>query len=183
MLRVLLVLLVAWSTAGCYVASVAGLADSFAPVFDEALVGRWRSAEDDIGLELARDEWRTYAVTLNDRTGEQRFTGRLVAVAGVHLFDLTIHAGTESDPVLLPVHIIGRVAVSDGTLVVELLDYEWFRNRMKRGGLTLPVAVDDRETVLITASRDRLRRWFTANAGTPGLFSEIFTLQREEEKP
>jgi hypothetical protein len=42
------------------------------------------------------------------------------------------------------------------------------------------VVLDERETVLITASRPQLRRWLTANAASP-MFAEILTLTRDQD--
>jgi hypothetical protein len=179
-LRLLIVLACASVTSGCYVVSVAGLGDA-AATFDESLLGRWRNVEDDVDLVLERDEWSTYGVTLRDRTGSQRFTGRLATIGGARYFDLTIHAGTDPGPALLPVHIIGRITLRDGSLLVELLDYDWFRGRLKRGSLTIPALLDARDTVLIAASRAQLARWLSAHASSPALFSEAMTLAREPE--
>ena len=79
-MRVLLVLLVvvcAGSTSGCYVASISGLTDASSTIFDENLLGSWRDAEDEVGLDVTRDEWRTYAIIYRDDTSEYRGTARL----------------------------------------------------------------------------------------------------------
>lgn len=178
-LRILLVLLSACATTGCYVVSVSGLADTASSTVDERLLGRWKSAEDEVELVIARDEWRSYAVTMRDRTGEQRFTARLHTIGEVEYFDLTIQNGTETNPALLPIHILGRVKHEDTTLQVELLDYDWFRGRMARGSLTTPAVVDERDTILLTGTRTQLRRWLAANGAAPKFFAEALVLRRE----
>jgi hypothetical protein len=180
-LRVLLVLVCACSAAGCYVASLTSLSDAASTTFDEALLGRWNNAEDDSHLELTRDEWSTYAVLYRDSMGEQRWTGRLTPIGTKRFFDITMAAGNESSPVLLPVHIIGRVALQDDRLDVEILSYEWFRGRLRRGTLTTTAVLDDRETILLTAPRDRLRRWLEVNAGVGPLFADAMTFTKERE--
>jgi hypothetical protein len=184
-LRVLFVLVSAWTAAGCYVVSLSGLADAASTEFDERLVGRWTSADDEVELVVAADEWRTYAVTMRDRTGDQRFTARLATLGDQRLFDLTIHVGTETNPALLPVHIIGRVHVHEDEMRVQLLDYDWFRGRLTRGSLTTPATLDERDTVLLTAPRTRFRQWLTANAGSPSVFADVLVLVRDpgNQKP
>lgn len=179
-LRVLLVVLSACATTGCYVVSVSGLADTASSTFDESLLGHWTSREDDVDLLVERDEWRTYAITMRDRTGEQHFTGRLAVIGGARYVDLTIQHGTEASPALLPVHIIGRVTHHESTLRIDLLDYDWFRGRVSRGSLTTPAVLDERDSLLLTAPRAQLRRWLAANAATPALFAEVLVLTRDE---
>jgi hypothetical protein len=178
LLGIVLVLVAASGTAGCYVATIAGLAESASAGFEEALLGTWESDEDDIELVLTRDEWQSYGVAFRDRAGEQRFTGRLTNIAGMQMFELTLHTGLETSPVLLPVHIVGRLTLKADTLVVELLDYDFFRERIGRASFKLPAVLDDRETVIVTASRTQFRRWLETNAAGAGLFSELATLTR-----
>lgn len=170
-LHLLVVVAAAWLSSGCYVVSVHGIADPEANVFDEALLGQWKSAEGDqdpLELLIERDEWRTYVVTLKDRGGEaQRFTVRLVKIGAAQFFDATIHGGTEPGPAVLPVHIFGRVSVRDGRLELETPDYDWFSGRLDRGGLTVTALRTERDTILITAAPKQLRRWLAANAAAP----------------
>jgi hypothetical protein len=182
--RILLVLLIASHASGCYVASISGLSDADSAVVIEELAGHWRSEDEEIDLVLSRDEWRSYDVVLQQRGVSHHFTGRVALIGGGHLFELTVHSGVEMTPALLPVHILGRLTLSEGRLVVGLLDYEWLRARMGRKDFRLPVVADERQTLLITAPRAQLRRWLTANGATPGVFSEAMTLTRvpKEEK-
>lgn len=170
-LHLLAIVAAAWLTSGCYVVSVHGIADPSAVVFDDALLGQWKNADGDQDpqeLLVERDEWRTYAVTLTDRSGEpQRFTVRLVKIGQAQYFDATIHGGTEPGPALLPVHIFGRVAVREGRLELGTPDYDWFSGRLERGGLTIPALRTERDTVLVSAAPRQLRRWLAANAAAP----------------
>lgn len=170
-LRLLVLVAAAWLSSGCYVVSVHGITDPEAIVFDEALLGQWKSAEGDQDpqeLLIERDEWRTYVVTLKDRSGEaQRFTVRLVKIGSAQFFDATIHGGTEPGPALLPVHVFGRVSVRDGRLELETPDYDWFSGRLGRGALTIPALRTERDTILITAAPKQLRRWLAANGAGP----------------
>jgi hypothetical protein len=119
-------------------------------------------------------------VTVGAGERRQRFTGRLTDVGRSRMFDLTLPAGAEPAPALVPVHILGRLVRRDETLVVELLDYDWFRTRARPGAIALPLLLDERETVLITASRERLRRWLGANASA-ALFSVPRTFTRDKQ--
>jgi hypothetical protein len=178
-LRLLLVLICASAASGCYVVSLSGLGEATPQEVDESLLGHWRSAEDEVEVEIARDEWRTFSVTLRGRGDDQRFTGRLSPIGGARVFDLTIHVGTESGPALIPVHVIGRLTRQEDSLVVELPDYEWFSTRHAKGTLGTPAVLDDRETLLLTAPRAQLRRWLAGRMTTPGMFTELMTLTRD----
>lgn len=177
----LVVLACACVNAGCYVVSLQGLADDSSTVALDQIVGRWHSADDEVELTIAPDQWRTYSVVMRDGSGEQTFTGRITDVARSKLFDLTVSLGQESRVALLPVHIIGRLTVKEDTLVVELLVYDWFRGRLGRGSLTLPAVMDERDAVLLTAGRAKLRGWLAANAASPALFEEALVLARKPE--
>ncbi len=173
-----IVLLCACLSGGCYVASLQGLADETSTVSDDTLVGRWYSVDDDVEVTIAPDEWRTYSVVMRDAAGERKFTARVTTIASRQFFDLTVQNGLESMPALLPVHLIGRFTTKDDALVVELLTYDWFRGRLERGSLTVPAVLDERDTVLVTASRQKLREWLTANATASALFEEAMVLSK-----
>jgi hypothetical protein len=178
-LRVSLVLLCAWASAGCYVASLHGLADTSTSVIDERLLGHWGAADEGIVLEIARDEWRSYALTLTSATGEQRFTGRVFTVGDAQFFDLTIRSGTDVDVGVMPVHLLGRIRLTGETLAVDLLDHAWFSGRIGRGSLTTPAVRDDRDTILLTAPRQPLLRFLLAHASSAAMFDEVLTLTRD----
>lgn len=179
LLRALLVVACTVSVSGCYVVTLRGLADTASAEFDESLLGRWDSVEDEIHVLLERDEWHTYAVTWRDRSGEQRFTGRLVTLGGRQFFDVTLHGGTELGPAALPVHVPVRLTRQDTAIVVETLAYDWFRGRVDRGSLVgLTAVLDERETVIVTASDAAWRKWLAGHAGSPMVFEEAMVLTR-----
>lgn len=176
--RFVLVLLCACSSGGCYVVSLHGLADDASTVADEQIAGHWVNPDDGVDVLITQDEWRTYAVAVRDTTGEQQFTARITDVNGRRYFDLTVRAGAELKAALLPVHLLGRFSTKDDTLVVELLAYDWVRGRFDRGSLIVPAVVDERDAVVLTAKRARLREWLAANAASTALFEEAMVLSR-----
>jgi hypothetical protein len=174
--------------AGCYVASVFGLTDTTTNEFDETLLGRWRSAEGStdgtVELLVDRDEWRSYAVTWKERSGETRYTARLARVGTGIFFDATVLTGTEVPAAMMPVHILGRVTHDDRTLSLALLNYDWFAPRVKRGALSpLTAVVDDRDMLLITSPRAMLRSWLGARVNLAGMFEDPLTFERSPEEP
>jgi hypothetical protein len=181
LLPLLALLFAAGASTGCYVASVFPFAVTEPTEIDQALLGSWRSADDDVAVTIERDEWRTYQVTVKTRSGEARFTGRLAELSGTRLFDLTVPSGTEPGAGLLAVHIVGRVALRDGTLVVQVLDHEWFRQRLLANALDITALLDERETVLVTAPGAQWRRWLAANVKTAAAFAEPVTFERTSE--
>lgn len=165
--------------AGCYVASLSPLCDVSTQAFDEALLGRWRSEEDRIEIQVDRDEWGSYAVTWRDPAGEQHFTVRITVIGSTRLFDATVPLGADPGPALLPVHILGRIGLEGETLTLELVDYDWIVARERRGTIDgLAVAFADREVALLASPPDRLRAWFGRHVAAPGLFAEGTTLRR-----
>lgn len=177
--RALAVVLAATIHGGCYVASLSPLCDVATQTFDEALLGRWRSEEDRIELQVDRDGWGSYAVTWRDAAGEQRFTVRVTVIGSNRFFDATVPAGVDPGPALLPVHILGRVGLDGETLTLELVDYDWIAAHGRRGAIDgLAVTFADREVALLLSPSDRLRAWFGRHGATAGLFAEATTLQR-----
>ena len=182
LLCTLLVLACACLSSGCYVANLSGIADASNSVLDEILVGRWQNTEDEVEVVVARDEWQSYAVTWRDRSNEQQFTGRLTAIGGRRFIDLTPRSGTDAGPVLLPVHVTCRLTVTDGALVVEVMNYEWFTRRLGRRQLVgLTAVIDDRGTVLVTSTTAQWRKWLLAHATSTEVFEEAWTLTRIPE--
>ncbi|MGE3842449.1 MAG: hypothetical protein AB7I50_12760 [Vicinamibacterales bacterium] len=176
--RLLFVLLCAWVSSGCYVVSLHGLADDASTVADEQIVGHWENADDGVDVLITADEWRTYAVVVRDTTGEQQFTARVTEIGHRRYLDLTVRAGAELKAALLPVHLLGRFSTKNDTLVVELLAYDWVRGRFDRGSLILPAVLDERDAIVLTAKRSRLREWLAANATSSALFEEAMVLSR-----
>lgn len=181
-IRLLLILLCAWGTSGCYVVSLFGITHAQSMVFDESLLGRWKNAEDETELVIERDEWKSYAITWHDRSGDQQFTGRLTTIANAQYLDATVRAGKDPGPTVLPIHIVGRIGHSEGALSIEVLRYEWFLERVGRASLgNLSAVVDERDVVVVTSPRARWRAWLGTHNVLPDLFEEPMRFVRMTE--
>ena len=147
-------------------------------VFEERLLGQWENTEDGTRATIERGEWRSYKIAYADRSSTRVFQGNLTKIGAATFLDITEMRGADPGPFLVPVHGIARISVSDDTLDVALLDYDWFMRAIARKTLgRLSTAVDDRRNAVITATTGELKRWL---AQTPaGAFSAPATFTRK----
>ena len=160
MRAVFIALFATFASSGCLVVTLQPAYDDQSLVFEEALLGQWENAEDGTRATVERGEWRSYKITFVDRTATRVFQGNLTKIGATTFLDLTEMRGADPGPLLVPVHTIARVAVTDNELDAALLDYDWFMRAMSRKTLgRLSTAVDDRRNAVITATTGEIKRW------------------------
>jgi hypothetical protein len=150
----------AFASSGCLVISLQPAYDADSVVFDEALVGQWQNADDQLLLTVERGEWRSYKITYTDRSSSRILNGNITRIGEQQFVDVTEMRGADPGPYLLPVHGIFRMNVERDTLAVTPLDYDWFMAAIKEKRRDVPsVAIDDRKNVVMTSPTVELRRW------------------------
>jgi len=116
LLRLAWLALAATLTQACLVVSLHPVYDPETIGFDAALVGTWASDEDTATVTFDRGEWRSYHVTIADGSKTSRFSARLTRVGDLQLLDVEPLDGTDIPDLVIPVHIIYKVAVETDTL-------------------------------------------------------------------
>lgn len=170
-LRFALSLLLAALSSACLVVSLQPVYEPDAIVFDPALLGTWVGEEDKFSLTFERAEWHSYHL-LMEEDGDKpvRLSARLTRI-GAHLFlDVAPLDGTDIPPLLLPVHGAYRVSLEGNTLGLADLEYDVLEARVREGKAGLPVVVDARKNLVITARTPDLRLWLEAHAEDEALF-------------
>ena len=174
------VVLAAFASSGCLVLSLQPAYDDKSIVFDESLLGKWSSAEDQIQATIERGEWRSYKVTYTDHSTTRMFQGNLTTLGAMRLLDLTESRGADPGPYLVPVHGLYRIVVTHDTLTAAALDYGWFTRAMAQKTIgRLGVSFDDRRNSVIASSTAELRRWLTKPP--PDVFAGPMTFQRASQ--
>jgi len=134
--------------------------DDASIAFDEALVGQWESADDQTSVTIERSQWRSYKITLIDRSSTHTYQGNLTRIGSSTFMDVTEVRGTDFGPYLVPVHGIIRVKIDGDKLVGSDLQYDWFLQAIPRKTLgRLAAAVDDRRNVILSSTTAELRAW------------------------
>jgi hypothetical protein len=130
--------------------------------WDEALVGTWRDAEDDIDVTIERAEWRSYTIRYKHPVESGAFTAHLTVVDDARYLDLMPERGQDYGPLVVPVHAIVRLEQQAGRMTITPLDYDRLSS-MARGGArqrSEPAAVmDQKQNVFLTGSTAELRQW------------------------
>jgi hypothetical protein len=156
------ILLAAVMSSGCLVLSLQPAYDDKSIAFDEALLGKWTSSEDQVQATIERGEWRSYKVTYTDHSATRSFQGNLTTIGPTRLLDLTESRGADPGPYLVPVHGLYRIDVKGDTLTAAPLDYGWFTRAMAQKTVArLSVSFDDRRNAVIASTTADLRRWLT----------------------
>jgi hypothetical protein len=159
--RFLAVAVAVWSQ-GCLVLSLQPVYDDASLVFEEALLGRWENADDQMQLVIERGEWRSYRIAFTERGATRNLNGNLSSIGDKRtlFMDVTEMRGVDPGPYLLPVHGLFRVTVDAGELTAAPLDFDWFMQAAleKRRGLPA-LALDDRRNVIVAAPTAEFRRW------------------------
>ena len=174
-----LAVLAALLSSACLVVSLQPVYEPETIAFDPALLGTWIAGDDDTSLSFERAEWHSYHVTIEERDDRTRLSARLTRVGEQLYLDLSPLDGADVAPLLLPVHGLYRLQLQDDELSLADLNYERLERLALDGGAGLPMAIDARKNVVITASTAELRRWLVAHAGDDGLFAAPTTLRRK----
>jgi hypothetical protein len=183
LLRLAWLALAATLTQACLVVSLHPVYDPETIGFDAALVGTWASDEDTATLTFDRGEWHSYHITIVDGSKTSRFSARLTKLGDLQLLDVAPLDGTDVPDLVIPVHIIYKVAVDADTVSFSTLNYDRFYEMAKAGKTDAGLVLDARKNAVLTASTPELRQWLQAHAGDDGLFDTPATLKRKVEAP
>lgn len=176
-------LVAALSSTGCL---VAGLRPLYAPdqlTEDDRLLGGWESPEQRTALVIERGEWKAYRVTYKgpELGAETVFTAYLTTIGGTLFADVTPAGALQKSELVAPLHAIYRLEISDTTLSVAALDFDWFSRAAKQGALaTLPHAIDARQHVILTGAPEVTRGWLAArlNLAQEGIYAAPVSFSR-----
>jgi len=152
-------------------------------LFDEALIGTWRSEDDKATITVKRGEWKSYDVVYSDETFNEELTGYLTAIANRRLVDLTPQRGRDPGPFLIPVHSVFQIEIQTDTLKLSGLNYDWFdTSRNSSSFSAVQIASDARMNVVLTAPTNALRVWLASHIKPDLTFSPpaVFTRQKPQ---
>jgi hypothetical protein len=183
LLRLAWLALAATLTQACLVVSLHPVYDPETIGFDAALVGTWASDEDTATVTFDRGEWHSYHITIVDGSKTSRFSARLTKLGDLQLLDVAPLDGTDVPDLVVPVHIIYKVAVDADTVSFSTLNYDRFYEMAKAGKTDAGLVLDARKNAVLTASTPDLRQWLQAHAGDDGVFDPPATLKRKVEAP
>jgi hypothetical protein len=177
---VLLVLFLAFASSACLVVSTQPFYDAASIEFDEALVGRWESAEDRTLITVERGEWKSYKVMYPARSGPVVFTGHLTRVGDSRVIDLTPAHSVDPASLLIPAHVAVRLQLLGDTLTATGFDYDWFFKESEQGRLSkLHAVLDGRKNVVLTADTAGLRAWLAALPRGGDMFADEIRFVRK----
>jgi hypothetical protein len=162
MTRWLGLLLAAAMLQGCVVVSLQPVYDDDTLAWEDGLLGRWRDAEDNVEVTVERGEWRSYKVHYKHPVEEADFTARLTAIGDAYFLDLMPVRGLDYGAVLIPAHLVVRVARDGDKWRVSGLDYDRLREQVKAGRQPAFATTDQRQNVVLTGSTAALRAWLRA---------------------
>lgn len=158
------VLTAAALSSGCVVLSLNPVFDDQNIVFEESLLGSWRSAEDNVQVTVERGEWRSYQVHYKHPVDEADFTGRLTTIGGAYFLDLMPVRGLDYGAALIPAHVILKVAREGSRWSVSGLDYDRLRAQVRSGRHAAFMTIDQRQNIVLTGSTTVLRAWLRDRA-------------------
>jgi hypothetical protein len=171
-LRLAVCVLAAALSPACLVVSLQPVYDPETIAFDPALLGSWASADQDVTLAIERGEWHSYHVIASQGNDRYRLSARLTRVGTGLYLDVTPLDGTDLPALTLAVHGLSRLMFTEEGMTLAALDYEAFEQKVRTGGHELPMVVDARRNVVITASTADLRRWLALHADDEGVFDQ-----------
>jgi hypothetical protein len=178
--RLLPVLVAALLSSSCLVVSTQPFYEPSAIEFDEALIGRWESAEERSLINVERGDWKSYKVSYPARSGPVVYAGYLTRVGDSRVLDLTPAHSVDPASLLIPAHFAVRLQLLGDTLTVTRFDYDWFLEETEQGRLTkLRPALDGRRNVVLTADTAGLRAWMAAQARGGEMFADEIRFVRK----
>jgi hypothetical protein len=170
--------LAALLSSACLVVSLQPVYEPDTIAFDPGLLGTWVMGDDGVTLTVERGAWHSYHVTIDERDDRMRLSARLTRVGERTYLDAAPLDGLDLPALVLPVHAIYRCDLKGDELALSDLNYEALERQAREGKATLPLVVDARRNVVITAGTAELRRWLVANAADETLFDPPLTFTR-----
>lgn len=165
---------------GCLVLSLHPGYDDSSLVWEPGLLGRWQSADDNVSVEIERDEWRSYRIRFVHPIETGDLTGYLLSVGGSRYLDVAPPRGRDPGSFLVPVHALLRVTLENDRLEATPLSYDWLRDRL-RSPKKIPglhVAFDQKENALITSPTAGIRTWLRSLPAASPAFGATTTFTR-----
>lgn len=178
-LRLTIAAIAALLSSACLVVSLQPVYEPDTIAFDPALLGTWIAGDDDMSLSFERAEWHSYHLTVQERDNRTRLSARLTRVGAQLYLDVSTLDGADVAPLLLPVHGLYRLDLEGDALSLADLNYEQLERQARGGATGLPMAIDARKNVVITASTADLRQWLVSHAADDGLFAAPTILRRQ----
>ena len=189
-----LVPVIAW-LGGCSCAGSLRPLESGAPPLESAnLRGKWVSTDDSSNQQeyflvdsASADVYVVSSLKPNEKLTDV-YEVSLVQVGSYTFLDAAFdetESGQEHRSVhdmgALPIHFIGRVWVEGDTLRLGLLNYDWLKQMISTGKVTLPSIEhheDSDSLLLLTAESDKLAEFVRQYAEDPDAFSTVLTFHR-----
>jgi hypothetical protein len=168
---------------GCLVLSLNPGYDDGSLEWEAELVGRWQSVDDNVSVEIERDEWRSYRIHYVHPIESGDLTGYLMSIGSARYLDVAPARGRDPGSFLIPVHALLRVTLEGDRLEVTPLSYDWFRDRLrspkKIAGLS--ATLDQKENALITSPTAGLRTWLRGVPAASPAFGAPVTFTRVKQ--
>ncbi len=200
-LQILVLISCAGLLTGCLVTSVRPLSDeTYPPIFDNSLLGKWIGSGENFGSQDKKiaaqilfepdqlDHGPAYRITAHAVLDNQVISttvlrGRLVELGSLRILDTEI--GDDEKPKafdsvvsgvhLRGVHFFSKVTVTDNTLFLLALNYDWFRVAVLEEGISLPCLFECKGSgqycdVLLTGTPRQLREFLREYGDRQELF-------------
>jgi hypothetical protein len=161
-LRVLLILPILLSLAGCIVQSVDRFYTETSVCTLPSIAGDWRLL-DDKASPVSGKPWRFLADTV--LTYEKNGAPATIKVQYFKIGDTFFMDSTADEPVdganhwwtmhVFPVHVVSKIELQGDSLTLTPVDYRWLENAIQEKAVTLPhVRSKEGDTLLFTASSE-----------------------------
>ncbi|MCE5248686.1 hypothetical protein LLG96_00550 [bacterium] len=171
------VLALAFFSGGCLVTSLNPLYTDKDIVYEESLVGSWRSDSDKETWMFEKEGKNAYTLFIFDKETSGKFEVKLIRLGGWLFIDM-FPAEPENVNLYyylhtIPTHSFIKVSIEDNTLKLAFMELEWFQERIKNGtdiGLQYVTRQDESDMVLLTAPTDQLQAFVMKHADNDSLF-------------
>jgi len=200
-LQILVLISFAGLLTGCLVTSVRPLSDeTYPPIFDNSLLGKWIGSGENFGSQDKKittrilfepeqqDNGPAYRITTHSVLDNQVISttvlrGRLVELGSMRILDTEIgedEISKEFGSVVSRVHLRGvhffsKVTVTDNSLLLLALNYDWFTVAVLEEGISLPCLFECKGSgqycdVLLTGTPRQLREFLREYGDRQKLF-------------
>lgn len=173
----LAMLALAFLSGGCLVTSLNPLYTDKDIVYDDSLVGSWRSEGDKETWMFNQEGENAYTLTIYDSETSGKFDVILLKLGGQLFLDMfpadPEHGNLYYYLHTIPTHSFVKVSIEGETLKLAFMDLEWFQKRIKKGmdvGIEYVTRQDDSDMVLLTAPTDKLQAFVMKHADDDSLF-------------
>jgi hypothetical protein len=183
--KMLLLISIMLSTAGCIVLSIHPLHTKETVVFKSELIGSWYNEEEKSQLVFEKSEENSYLLTYTEKRSSGKFKVYVIQLHDALILDLYPEDLSDMNEFyrihFMPMHSFARIWMEQDKIRFSILSYKWLKDSLEQKKIKIKYELED-DVYILTASTSELQKFIMKYVNSAEAFPEPlpFTRQKSE---